>query len=156
MIVTATHKNISVTPRKMRLAVESVKKLRPQDAVEQLAYLNKSAALPLRNAIKQAIANAKNNHHLDPETLRFHQLVVSKGDTLKRFHAGSRGMARPFKRVRTHLVIQLVSPEVKPKVVKKFEKPEIIKKTPAKKAVTKRTPSSAKPAGRQAGLQKGK
>lgn len=140
MIVTATHKNIGVTPRKMRMAVEAVKGLKPQEAVDQLAFFNKSSAQPLMKAIKQAIANAKNNHKLDPETLRFHQLIVSKGMTMKRFHAGARGMARPFKRVRTHLVVQLISPEaVAPKVVKKQEKPVITKKAEAPKAEAKKT-----------------
>ena len=107
MIITATQRQISVTPRKMRMMAAAIKNLKPQEAVKQLEYLNYSAAKPLGKVIKQAIANATNNHKINPDALKIKEIVVNQGWTLKRWRAGARGRGKPYTRRRSHVTIKL-------------------------------------------------
>lgn len=107
MIVVATQKQISVTPRKMKMLAVAVKTLKPQEAVKQLGFINYSAAKPLRKTIQQALANAVNNHKLNPNTLRIKEIIVNQGLTLKRWRAGARGRGKPYTHRRSHLTVKL-------------------------------------------------
>lgn len=131
MIITATQRQISVTPRKMRMMATAVKNLKPQEAVRQLEYLNYSAAKPLRKVINQAIANATNNHKISPDTLRIKEIVVNQGWTLKRWHAGARGRGKPYTRRRSHVTIKLEDSSVSKSISSQSKKAsDITKKTP--------------------------
>lgn len=112
MIITATQRQISVTPRKMRMMATAIKNLKPQEAVNQLEYLNYSAAKPLSKVIKQAIANATNNHKINPDSLKIKEIVVNQGWTLKRWHAGARGRGKPYTRRRSHVTVKLENASV--------------------------------------------
>jgi large subunit ribosomal protein L22 len=124
----------------MRLLVAAIKHKKPQLAVSELALLNYSAALPLQKVLKQAIANATNNHKLNPDTLTIKEILVNQGWTLKRFRAGARGRGKPYTKRRSHVTVRLESrlPNAQaPKPVKQLKPGKSIK--PAsnpKKAVT--------------------
>jgi len=125
MIIQAQLRQIPVTPKKMRLVVESVKHLSPTQALTQLSYLNKNAAVPLGKVLKSAINNAQNNHQLSPDKLRIKEIMVDKGWTLKRFRAAARGRAKPYTKLRSHVTIVLESldtPKTTPQVKKVAKK----------------------------------
>lgn len=142
MIIIASRKQIPVTPKKMRMVVESVKNLSPLVAIEQLEYQNKNAALPLSKLLKQAVANAQNNYQLSPDSLRIKEIMVDKGWTLKRWRAASRGRGKPFTRVRSHVTVKLIS--VTPEVAKPKAAPKTASKTSPKVALKKATPAKTK------------
>lgn len=77
-------KNIKVSPRKLRLLAPVVKQLKPQEALERLKLTNTKAARVFYKAVQSIIADAKNNHHLNPETLNFDSIRVDEGMKLKR------------------------------------------------------------------------
>ncbi len=148
MIITATQRQIPVTPRKMRMMAVAIKQMRPQEAIEQLGFLNNSAALPLQKVLKTATANAINNHKLNADNLTIKEIVVNQGWTLKRWQAGARGRGKPYTRRRAHVTVKLeskapviaqktaqpkttktaaVTPKKEIKITKKIAKSKIIK-----------------------------
>ena len=80
MEFTAVSKSIRISPRKVRMVVNAVKKLTPIVAIEKLRYLAKSSSLPVLKALKSAIANSK----LKIEDLRIKNILVDEGMRMKR------------------------------------------------------------------------
>lgn len=106
MEVTTIQKNIHTTPRKLKLVADMVRKMQPHQAVLALQFTNKAAAVPLSKAIKTVLANAA-TQNLEAEKLVFKKLEVNEGPIMKRFRAGSKGRAKPYKRRTTHIKIVL-------------------------------------------------
>lgn len=107
MEVKAEAKYIRMSSRKVRLVVDAIRGLNPQKALEYLKFVNKRAAGPLSKVIKSAIANAKNNFGLKPEDLRFKEIQVGEGPTLKRWRAVSRGRAHQIMKRTSHIKVIL-------------------------------------------------
>ena len=103
------NKNLKVSPRKLRLVVTAVKALKPLDAQTRLKFTNTNAARILSKAIQDAIASAKNNHHLDSSTLRFTEMRVDEGMKIKRMDKshGSRFARGIIQKRHSRLVIVL-------------------------------------------------
>jgi len=133
-----------MTPRKMRLVADSVRKMKPSDAVEILPYSAKFAAEPLLKVIKTAIANARQGG-ADESKLVFHEIQISQGPALKRGIPVSRGQWHPIKKRMSHIRVSVIEKEVV--VVKKarrdakavatepvvaVEKPKAVKKVSTK------------------------
>lgn len=89
-------KNYRQSPRKVRLVANLIKGLHINDALTELDFLAKRAALPLQKLIKSAVANAVNNDGKKEESLIIKNITVDKGLTLKRFMPVSRGSAHPI------------------------------------------------------------
>ena len=105
MQVTATAKYVRVSPQKVRLVVDQIKKMPPTKAIEMLAFIDKSASSALKKVILSAIANAKNNHNLKEETLLFKKIEVGNGPVSKRYQPISRGRAHPILKRTSHIMI---------------------------------------------------
>lgn len=138
MEITATQKFIRVSPRKVRPVVAMIKKLSPSRAVEILPYVGKRSALPLLKVIKTAIANAA-QRGVGSEDLKFKEIQIGEGPTLKRGNPVSRGRFHPIKKRMSHIRVTLTNlksekAETKKEVkevkaeVKKEEK-KVVKKT---------------------------
>lgn len=104
--VTNIQKNINMPTRKLQLVADMVRKMKPMAALQVLTFTNKAAATPLAKAIKTAIANAKQQNLVD-EDLVFKKLEINEGSSLKRFRAGSRGRAKPYKKRVSHIKVVL-------------------------------------------------
>ena len=114
METTASIKNIRISPQKVKMVVDQIKRKKPQDAIVALSVARQKSAIFIQKLIKSALANAKNNQQLDQNTLKFKEIVVGKGVTFKRFRAGARGRAKPIIKRTTNLRIVLTN-EVLPK-----------------------------------------
>lgn len=99
-------KYIHTTPRKLRLVADMIRKLSPAKAMEALRFTNKSAAKDLMSAIKVVLANAKQAGLKEEKTV-FNKIEINEGSRMKRFRAGAKGRARPFKRRMAHIKIVL-------------------------------------------------
>lgn len=97
-------KFIHTSPRKLRLVAQMVRNMDPNKALQTLRFTNKASALDLSKAIKTALANAKQK---GIKSVSFSALEINEGPRLKRFRAGSRGRARPYKRRMSHIKIVL-------------------------------------------------
>jgi large subunit ribosomal protein L22 len=126
-------KNVKITPKKLRMIRDNIAQMTPQDALDHLNYMTLKSAKLLYISVHSAIANATSTLKVSPDVLKFKLLTIEEGRKLKRFRAGSRGMAKPLVKRYSHIKIILEAVEVaKPK--KKIE--------PKKKAVKKVTKRS--------------
>lgn len=139
MDIVALQKHVIASPRKLREVVFLVKKMDPAVAVDRLPFTAKRASWELRKVIMTAIANAK-VRGLNSEDLRFKEIQIGEGPRLKRFRAGSRGRAKPYKKRMSHIRVVLTTKpkhEVKPVQAKDAKKTAEVK--PKKEAVKKDT-----------------
>lgn len=104
----AVAKNIKITPRKMRLVVDGVKKQNVKAALSSLSVMNKRASGPIGKAINSALANAVNNFKANRDELVIKDIMITEGTTLKRFHFAGRGRTRPYKRRSSHIRVVLM------------------------------------------------
>lgn len=127
MEVSATSKNIRISPEKVRLVVAQIKKMPPSKALQILDFVNKSTSPVLKKVIKSAIANAKNNHGLPENALSFKEILVSIGPVLKRYQPVSRGRVHHIlKRTSSvKVVLETKQKKIEPKTDdEKLKKPE--------------------------------
>ncbi len=109
----ATARNIKISPRKMRLVANGVKKHNLKTAMSALLVMNKRAAGPIKKALESAVANAANNFNANKDELRIKDIVIDEGVSLKRFHFAGRGRTRPYKRRSSHVRVILADSKVK-------------------------------------------
>lgn len=104
-------KNVQHSPRKLRLVADMIRKMKPNDAIDALGFINKAAALDLIKAIKTALSNAR--EHKDH--VYFKKIEINEGLKIKRYKVGTagRGRGRPFRRRLSHIKIVLGEQEAK-------------------------------------------
>lgn len=132
LTVRAYIKGIDLAPRKVSIVASLVRGRTVADALVILDHTPRRTALSIKKAIASAAANATNNHGLDGKSLVISTLSVTAGPRLKRFKPHMRGMALPFQKKTTHILVE----------VSGVEKP---KKTP----VAKKADTTAKPAKKE-------
>ncbi len=115
MKVQAHLKQVRISPRKVRLVADAVRKMPLEQAVVQLPLIRKRAAGILADVMQSAVANAVNNAHVQRENLFISKIVVNDGQALKRFHASTRGRIHAYKKRSTNITVIL---EDKPLEVK--------------------------------------
>jgi len=92
MKASATH--IRISPRKVRMVVDTVRGKSVSQALSILGFTRKKAALPVQKLLKSAVANAVENGGInDVETLVIDRIMVDAGPTLKRYMPRARGRA---------------------------------------------------------------
>ena len=141
-------KNVKISPKKLRFLTANIKKQSPAQAVHTLMYTQKKGATFLRKAISSALSNAKNTMNIDAGLLQFKSVSIEEGLRLKRFRAGSKGMAKPFRHEYSHIKMVLTTGNDTDKSIKsvksikleekKVEEPKIVKDVKVKK-VSKKT-----------------
>lgn len=112
MLITAEQNNIRQAPRKVRLVANAVKKKGLEGSIASLAVITRRASLVILKVMKQALANAKANHQLEPSDLELKDIIVSDGSVYKRMRAVSRGRGFLVSKKTCHLKVVL---ETKPK-----------------------------------------
>lgn len=112
MEITATAKNIRISPEKVNLVVTQIRKMPPTKALQILKFINKSTSPVLVKLIKSAIANAKHNQGAQEAGLSFKEIVVTKGPTYKRYQPISRGRVHHILKRTSHIKVVLIAREV--------------------------------------------
>lgn len=103
----AIAKYIRTAPRKMRLVADAIRGRNVQEARNILNFARKRAAHTLVKVLNSAVANAENNHELDPERLFVWRCWVDQGPAIKRFIPRARGRASGVKKYTSHVTIEL-------------------------------------------------
>ena len=108
-------KNISSSPRKLRLVADMVRKMDPYAALDILQFTRNAAATPLAKAIKTVIANGGAK-----DGLSFKSIEINEGLKAKRYRVGTagRGRGRPYKKRMSHIKIVLTDEKKVTKVTK--------------------------------------
>lgn len=127
--VRAYAKGVDQTPRKVSIVASLVRGRSVADALVILEHTPRRSAVVVRKTIASAQANAVNNHGLDPKTLELTTISVTAGPRLKRFKPHMRGMARPFQKKTSHILVEVTGSEkVKKPAAKKSEEKPVAKK----------------------------
>jgi len=134
MPINAKLKNIRISPRKVRLIADLVRGKDIEKAQAILNFAVKKGSPVVLKLLKQAIANAKNNLHLDTTNLYISKITVDEGPKIKRWMPRARGSASPIQKKTSHITITLDAIEGKLKKIKqteteKIEKEEKIEET---------------------------
>lgn len=103
--VRAVAKFVRTAPRKLRLVADMIRGKKANEAVNLLEFTNKRAARTLNKVLKSAIANAENNHELDPAKLVVSTTYIDQGPMFKRFIPRSRGRATPVLKYGSHITV---------------------------------------------------
>ena len=136
MEVMARSRYIRRAPRKARLIADMVRGMRVADALAQLEFSPKHAAVDVAKAIKSAAANAEHNHQLARDQLWLKQIVVDEGPTLKRIRPVSRGMAHQYFHRTCHITA----------IVEDRPEPEQVARPARRRAAPRRTQPARAPA----------
>lgn len=110
---------LRIAPRKVRLVVDSIRGLDVQRAQHVLAFQQKIASRSVLKLLRSAIANAKQNQHMDEERLFVKSITADGGPTLKRFRPRAFGASAPIRKRTTHITVIL---EERPKLTKEASK----------------------------------
>jgi large subunit ribosomal protein L22 len=94
------------SPRKVRLVTDLMKGKKVSVALEQLAFLPKRAALPIRKLILSAVANAKAKGE-DTENLRVKNITVDSDGIMVRYMPRAMGRATPIRRKKSRVSVTL-------------------------------------------------
>lgn len=97
--------NVRITPRKAKLVVDLVRGKGVQQALDLLAFTNKSSSPVVAKLIKSAAANATNNFKMDETKLYVKEIWVGPGRTLKRFRPAPKGSAHKILKRTCHINI---------------------------------------------------
>jgi large subunit ribosomal protein L22 len=135
--VIARARYIRRAPRKARLIADLVRGMRVADALAQLEFSPKHAAVDVAKAIKSAAANAEHNHQLARDQLWLKTILVDEGPTLKRIRPVSRGMAHQYFHRTCHITA----------VVE--DRPEVDASRPTRRRAAPRTERAPRPRAQQ-------
>jgi large subunit ribosomal protein L22 len=102
----AVLKNYRQSPRKVRLLADLVRGKKVNDALAQLQFVDKRAALPFAKVIASARANAV-QQGADAKSLIIKKVTVDKGMVQKRYMPRARGSASPINRRSSHITVEL-------------------------------------------------
>lgn len=110
---TVTVRKIRTSSQKLNLVASTIRGLPVEQALSKLIFSKKRMAIVVRKALESAIANAENNHGLDPDQLVVSEASVGPEGKMRRFRARARGrvgkILKPFSRLR--LVVQETNQE---------------------------------------------
>ena len=96
---------VRVSPQKAKLVVDLVRGKDVNEALDLLAFTNKSAAPIVAKLIKSAAANATNNYNMDEAALYIKEIHVGPGKTLKRFATRAKGSATRILKRTSHIYV---------------------------------------------------
>ncbi len=105
MDVRALHKWVRRSPSKVRRYCDMVRGKPVAEAQRLLELETSPSAFELLRAIKSAVANAENNHGLDPEDLYVKQAVATDAMRLRRLLPRARGRADIIRRRSCHILV---------------------------------------------------
>ena len=100
-------KNLRISPQKLNLTLQMIRKEKADKAVSILQFSRKRIAKQVEKALRSVIANAENNHSLDIDRLYIKEAFVGKSIVMKRFHARARGRGARILKPFSHLTIIL-------------------------------------------------
>lgn len=113
---------LRVSPRKLNLVAESIRGLKADKALAQLAFSTKRIAGEVKKVLLSAIANAENNHGMDVDHLVVSEAYVGKAMVMKRFQAGAKGRANHIIKPFSNLTVVVAEKKAEVKAAPKAKK----------------------------------
>ena len=96
-----------ISPRKVEIVLDLIRKKPVNVAMAVLKYTPKAACEDLQKLLKSAIANAENNHNMDTTKLYVAECFAGPGPILKRIRPASKGRANRILKRTSHVTLVL-------------------------------------------------
>ena len=109
--VQAITRFVPMSPRKVRLVVDTVRGLGANDALAVLKFMPKAAAEPVSKAIRSAIANAEENQGWTRDDLFVSEIKADEGPRRQWRRFGARGRFKPIFKRSSHITVILTERE---------------------------------------------
>jgi large subunit ribosomal protein L22 len=107
MKITATLKNLRISPRKVRLVTDSIIGMDANTALVQLKRVVKKTSLPIEKLLSSALTNAENNFGLDRDNMFVRSVLVGEGTRLRRWLPRAQGRATLILKRSSHVKLEL-------------------------------------------------
>lgn len=103
--------NVRISPRKVQIVLDLIRKQPADKAMAILKYTPKAACEPLEKLLKSAMANAENNKNMDVSRLYVDTCFVCPGPMLKRIRPRAHGRAYRINKRTSHITLVLKEQE---------------------------------------------
>ena len=100
-----------ISPRKVQIVLDLIRKQPADKAMAILKNTPKAACEGLQKLLKSAMANAENNHNMDVSRLYVAECFVSPGPILKRIRPRAQGRAFRILKRTSHVTLVLKEQE---------------------------------------------
>ena len=100
-----------ISPRKVKIVCDLIRGKDTKTAKAILTQTPKAAAELMLKLLNSAIANAENNHEMDPDNLYVSETYANPGPILKRIRPQARGRAFRIHKRSSHITIVLTELE---------------------------------------------
>ena len=107
MEVKAVAKYMRISPRKVRVLIDSIKGKSAENGLDHVKFMPQKGAKMLEKLIRSAVANADQNPNIDVDSLVIRNIYVDQGPTLKRFRARARGRGSRILKRTSHITVIL-------------------------------------------------
>lgn len=107
MEIKANLNHLRMSSRKVRLVIDVIRKMPIDKALDQLQFLNKLAADPVKKLIESAIANAEHNFSIERSNLYIKEIKADEAITLKRWMPRAHGRATVLRKRACHIGVTL-------------------------------------------------
>ena len=94
-----------ISPRKVQIVLDLIRKQDCEKAMAILRYTPKAACEPLEKLLKSAMANAENNFSMDRNNLYVSECYVTPGPTMKRIRPRAQGRAVKVLKRTSHITL---------------------------------------------------
>ncbi|MFH1404484.1 MAG: 50S ribosomal protein L22 [Patescibacteria group bacterium] len=142
MEVKAKARYVRMSPRKVRLVIDVVRGMTVDEALTQLKFIKKDAAMPVYKVIASAAANAQHNFKLNKADLIIKEITADGGPVLHRWRPRAFGRAGAIRKRTTHInvVLDTVKTDLKDneKKVEKKQNKKVVKNKITGKVVEKK------------------
>ena len=104
-------KYVRMSPRKVKLVCDMIRGKDVKTAAAYLSQTTKAACEPMAKLLKSAVANAENNHEMNPEKLFVKSVFVCPGPIMKRVRPRAQGRAFRINKRTSHITMVLAEKE---------------------------------------------
>ena len=94
-----------IAPRKVQIVCDLIRGKDVTTAMAILQQTPKAASELLAKILKSAVANAENNHEMDPEKLYVSETYANPGPIIKRFRPRAQGRAHRINKRTSHITV---------------------------------------------------
>lgn len=105
MEVKATARYMTISPLKVRRTLAGLRGMRVAEAEARLRVGRDRASRAVAKVLKSAVANAENNHELDPDDLVIARAFADRGPVAKRVVPRARGRADIIRKRSSHITV---------------------------------------------------
>ena len=100
-------KYIRISPRKVKIVCDLIRGKNTKLAKAILMQTPNASSEVLLKVLNSAVANAENNHEMDPDSLYVSEVFANPGPILKRIQPVSKGRAHRINKRTSHITVVL-------------------------------------------------